>query len=96
MDKRRIEEEAAQFFEWPDPKHRNTVTLTSCVIFAATIAEMARAEERDRWEAAGAQCRFRQDAEWSACTLDHARMVQQRPDEWAGYEVRILYAERGA
>jgi hypothetical protein len=44
IDKKRIEDEARHFFEWPDPKRRDTVTLTSCVIFAATIAEMVRAE----------------------------------------------------
>ena len=44
IDGKRIEEEAQHFFEWPDPKRRDTVTLTSCVIFAAKIAEMVRAE----------------------------------------------------
>jgi hypothetical protein len=48
-DKKRIEEEAQHFFEWPDPTRKDHVTLTSCVIFAATIAEMARAAERERW-----------------------------------------------
>lgn len=50
IDKKRIEEEAKHFFEWPDPKHRDTVTLTSCVIFAATIAEMVNAENIGRGE----------------------------------------------
>lgn len=53
IDKRRIAEEAQHFFEWPDPKRRDTVTLTSCLIFAGTIAEMVRAEQRtqvpDEW-----------------------------------------------
>lgn len=49
IDKMRIEQEAHHFFEWPDPKRKNHVTLTSCVIFAATVAEMVRAEERERW-----------------------------------------------
>ena len=48
IDKKRIEEEAQHFFEWPDPKRKDHVTLTSCLIFAATIAEMVRAEERER------------------------------------------------
>jgi hypothetical protein len=52
IDKKRIAEEAQHFFEWPDPKHRDSVTLTSCVIFAATIAEVARAEEKARCIAA--------------------------------------------
>jgi len=50
IDKKRIEDEAQHFFEWPDPKHRDTVTLTSCVIFAATIAEMVNAENIGRGE----------------------------------------------
>ena len=53
IDKKRIADEAQHFFEWPDPKRRDTVTLNSCVIFAATIAEMVRAEQRpqvpDEW-----------------------------------------------
>ena len=49
IDKKRIADEAQHFFEWPDPKDKNYVTLTSCVIFAATIAEMVRSEERERW-----------------------------------------------
>lgn len=48
IDKTRIAEEAKHFFEWPDPAHRDTVTLTSCVIFANVIAEMARTAERER------------------------------------------------
>lgn len=50
IDKKRIADEAQHFFEWPDPKHRDTVTLTSCVIFAATIAEMVIAENIGRGE----------------------------------------------
>ena len=53
IDKKRIEEEAHNFFEWPDPKRKDHVTLTSCVIFASTIAEMVRAEERERWRDVG-------------------------------------------
>ena len=49
IDQKRIAEEAAHFFEWPDPKNKDHVTLTSCVIFASTIAEWARKEERERW-----------------------------------------------
>jgi hypothetical protein len=51
IDQKRITEEAEHFFEWPDPKRKEDVTLTSCVIFAATIAEMARKEERERMQA---------------------------------------------
>lgn len=48
IDQKRITEEAEHFFEWPDPKRKDHVTLTSCVIFAATIAEMVRKEEREK------------------------------------------------
>ena len=48
IDTTRIAEEAQHFFEWPDPTRKDHVTLTSCVIFAATISEMARADERER------------------------------------------------
>ena len=47
MDKARIAEEANHFFEWPDPKRKDFVTFTSCVIFACVIAEMARAESME-------------------------------------------------
>lgn len=46
IDKKRIAEEAEHFFEWPDPKRKDTVTLTSCLIFAGVVAELVRAEER--------------------------------------------------
>lgn len=52
IDKARIQNEAAHFFEWPDPNRKDHVTLVSCRIFAATIAEMAVAEERERCIAA--------------------------------------------
>lgn len=82
--KARIAEEAQHFFEWPDPKHRDTVTLTSCVIFASVIAEMARAAERERWvkwvhamhradDACGAG--FYQDSEWIAAYDELRRMA---------------------
>ena len=45
IDKKRIEEEAEHFFEWPTKDH-TYVTRTSMLIFAATIAEMVRREER--------------------------------------------------
>jgi|ERR1035437_2614457 hypothetical protein len=46
IDKKRIEEEAEHFFEWPT-KDRTFVTRTSMLIFANVIAEMAREEERE-------------------------------------------------
>jgi len=47
MNKPRIKEEAEHFFEWPDPKRRDHVTLTSCLIFAEVIAGRAVDAERD-------------------------------------------------
>ena len=47
MNKARIKEEAEHFFEWPDPKRRDHVTLTSCLIFAKVIAGRAVDAERD-------------------------------------------------
>ena len=47
MNKARIKEEAEHFFEWPDPKRRDHVTLTSCLIFAEVIAGMAADAERE-------------------------------------------------
>ena len=47
MNKARIKEEAEHFFEWPDPKRRDHVTLTSCLIFAEVIAGMAVDAERE-------------------------------------------------
>ena len=48
MNKARIKEEAEHFFEWPDPKRRDHVTLASCLIFAEVIAGMAVDAERER------------------------------------------------
>jgi hypothetical protein len=47
MNRARIKEEAEHFFEWPDPKRRDHVTLTSCLIFAEVIAGMAVDAERE-------------------------------------------------
>lgn len=47
MNKARIKEEAEHFFAWPDPKRRDHVTLTSCLIFAEVIAGMAVDDERE-------------------------------------------------
>lgn len=47
MNKARIKEEAEHFFEWPDQKRRDHVTLTSCLIFAEVIAGMAVDAERE-------------------------------------------------
>ena len=46
IDKERIKAEAEAFFEWPS-KDKAYVTTTSMLIFAATIAEMSRTEERE-------------------------------------------------
>ncbi len=48
IDRKRIEEEAQHFFEWPDPKDKNTVTLFSCIAFAHTVAAMSAAAARER------------------------------------------------
>ena len=32
------------------------------------------------------------DDEWAQCSVEHAQMVLANPSEWAGYEVRYLYA----
>jgi hypothetical protein len=75
MDKARIAGEAEHFFEWPDPKCKDTVTLTSCVIFASVIAEMAMTAERER---CAKLCDVARDAIWpyhepevlnAACTV---------------------------
>jgi hypothetical protein len=47
MNKARIKEEAEHFFEWPDQKRRDHVTLASCLIFAEVIAGMAVDAERE-------------------------------------------------
>lgn len=66
IDKKRIEEEAAHFFQWPDPKDKAFVTTASCLIFAGVIAEMVRAEERERLlrgEFICGRCGLRKNAE---------------------------------
>ncbi len=46
MTKERIKEEADRFFEFPT-EERLTVTLTSCLLFAKVIADMAVKEVED-------------------------------------------------
>lgn len=51
IDKDRITEEAKHFFEWPagtKDKDKDTVTLTSCIIFANVMAEMVRVENGEK------------------------------------------------
>lgn len=48
MDRAKIEAQAPHFFEWPAGSPKNTVTLTSCILFAQTIAQMATDAERER------------------------------------------------
>ncbi len=47
IDKKRIEEEAQHFFEWPT-KDKTYVTTVSMLIFANVIAEMVRKEEFEK------------------------------------------------
>lgn len=56
IDKARIEEEAQHFFTWPTAD-RSAVTLTSCLIFAGTVAEMVRGTELAPLRAAAEKAR---------------------------------------
>lgn len=38
-----------------------------------------------------AQCRFVGDSVWSSCSIEHHQLVQDHPQEWLGYETRLLY-----
>jgi len=60
IDKKRIEKEAEQFFEWPT-EDRAYVTRTSMLIFANVIAEMVRTEAMSGEFICG-KCGFRKDA----------------------------------
>lgn len=51
IDKKRIEAEAENFFEWPTEDH-SFVTRTSMLIFANVIAEMVRSECKQIFELA--------------------------------------------
>lgn len=67
MNKARIKEEAEHFFEWPDPKRRDHVTLTSCLIFAEVIAGMAADAEREACAKVAEDCAgdcYIGDADW--------------------------------
>ena len=79
IDKKRIADEAQHFFEWPDPTRRDTVTLTSCVIFAAKIAEMVNAENIGRGEKLADELRAEiERLRTHAVTLaETARVVEQ-------------------
>lgn len=48
-------------------------------------------------EPAAAQSRFAaQNQPWRECSIEHARWVMEKPEEWMGYEARYLYAESAA
>lgn len=44
------------------------------------------------YEVAGAQSRFKNVAVWTPCTVEHHHMVQRNPEEWEGYETRLVYS----
>lgn len=48
-------------------------------------------------EPSAAQSRFEaQNQPWRECSIEHARWVMEKPEEWRGYEARYLYAETAA
>lgn len=57
-------------------------------------AEMAATEPQSQGEVevAGAQSRFKNVAVWTPCSVEHHQMVQLNPNEWDGYETRLVYA----
>lgn len=38
-----------------------------------------------------AQAKFVSDQNWGACSIEHALWVKAKPDEFVGYEARLLY-----
>lgn len=44
-----------------------------------------------RMEVIGAQSRFIGDV-WRSCSVEHHQMVLANPQEWQGYETRLVYA----
>lgn len=58
-----------------------------------TYAALLRAEweaERVQQKPVASQSRF-VGYEWAECSIEHARMVLESPQEWTNYEVRLLY-----
>lgn len=48
-------------------------------------------------EPSAAQSRFEaQNQPWRECSIEHARWVMEKPEEWMGYEARYLYAKSAA
>ena len=55
-----------------------------------TLAGMA--EENHQAEPVAGQCKFSCESKWLPCSVGHHYHVLSCPDEWPGYETRLLYA----
>ena len=55
-----------------------------------TLAGMA--EENHQAEPVAGQCKFSCESKWLPCSVEHHYHVLSCPDEWPGYETRLLYA----
>ena len=55
-----------------------------------TLAGMA--EENNQAEPVAGQCKFSCESKWLPCSVEHHYHVLSCPDEWPGYETRLLYA----
>ena len=54
-----------------------------------TLAGMA--EENHQAEPVAGQCKFSCESKWLPCSVEHHYHVLSCPDEWPGYETRLLY-----
>lgn len=55
-----------------------------------TLAGMA--EANNQAEPVAGQCKFSCESKWLPCSVEHHYHVLSCPDEWPGYETRLLYA----
>lgn len=59
---------------------------------AAIAAAEASGQENHQAEPVAGQCKFSCESKWLPCSVEHHYHVLSCPDEWPGYETRLLYA----
>ncbi|MCG9074325.1 hypothetical protein LH435_09985 [Laribacter hongkongensis] len=58
---------------------------------AAIAAAEASGQENHQAEPVAGQCKFSCESKWLPCSVEHHYHVLSCPDEWPGYETRLLY-----
>ncbi|MCG9105600.1 hypothetical protein LH433_02365 [Laribacter hongkongensis] len=74
--------------DWEIPENRYKAQYA---VDAAIAAAEASGQENHQAEPVAGQCKFSCESKWLPCSVEHHYHVLSCPDEWPGYETRLLY-----